>query len=62
MLDSRIIGGMPADISEAPYQVALLLDVYDIGLHYLACGGSIITENVVISSAHCVDEYIRVNE
>lgn len=51
--EGRIIGGIPADITEAPYQVGLLLDVFEVGLVYLACGGSLITESVVISTASC---------
>jgi trypsin len=42
----RIVGGVPADIKEHPWQVA-----FDIkgGL----CGGSIIAQNWVLTAAHC---------
>lgn len=47
--DGRIVGGVPIDISDAPYQVSLQSH----GSHI--CGGSIISENYVITAAHCTN-------
>ncbi|KAK6636058.1 hypothetical protein RUM43_009714 [Polyplax serrata] len=45
--DDYIVGGNDTDISEVPYQVAVAdgAEVF--------CGGAILTENYVISAAHC---------
>ncbi|KAK9751366.1 Trypsin [Popillia japonica] len=48
-LDGRIVGGSSVDISEYPYQISLLW----YGSHI--CGGSIISENYVVTAAHCTD-------
>ncbi|XP_060529446.1 trypsin-1-like [Cylas formicarius] len=45
---SRIIGGAPADISDYPYQILLLIDGEGV------CGGSIISTNFVLTAAHCI--------
>lgn len=44
-----IIGGIEADITEVPYQVALY--------HYggFQCGGSILSEWYILTAAHCLD-------
>lgn len=55
MLDGKIVGGSVAAITEAPYQVALLFDSNGSGSYYQACGGSIITRNVIVTAAHCTD-------
>lgn len=44
----RIIGGTPAKISEAPYQVELIFQ------GVLLCGGSIVASKHVVSAAHCL--------
>ena len=44
-----IVGGTEADISEFPYQVAL----YHYGRY--KCGGSILSENYILTAAHCLD-------
>lgn len=48
-LDGRIVGGEDALIQEYPYQI--LLEYY--GSH--RCGGSIISKNVILTAAHCID-------
>lgn len=44
-----IIGGVEADISEFPHQVAL----YHFGKYQ--CGGSVLSEKYILTAAHCVD-------
>ncbi|XP_064537856.1 trypsin alpha-3-like [Drosophila montana] len=44
----RIINGGPIDIQDAPWQVAVLNDSAP------HCGGSIYSENIIITAAHCV--------
>ncbi|XP_053677263.1 trypsin-4-like [Anopheles nili] len=50
----RIVGGFPIDISEAPFQVSLMIN----GRH--ACGGSIISPNWVLTAAHCLDNLFSI--
>ncbi|XP_043942876.1 mucin-5AC-like [Protopterus annectens] len=47
---SRIVGGASAQNGAWPWQVALLRN------DYFICGGSLITENWIITAAHCYDE------
>lgn len=61
MLDGRIVGGVAISISDAPYQVALLLDYWNTGYYSQSCGGSIISRNVVLTAAHCTNGYWFVN-
>ncbi|XP_049957861.1 trypsin-7-like [Schistocerca serialis cubense] len=49
ILDSRIVGGEPVDISQFPWQISL--QVYE--SHQ--CGGSIISSTWVLTAAHCLD-------
>lgn len=44
-----VVGGHPIDISEAPYQVAL---INQSGQQF--CGGTIIAKNWVVTAAHCL--------
>ncbi|KAI8423587.1 hypothetical protein MSG28_012669 [Choristoneura fumiferana] len=46
--DVRIVGGDDIDISEAPYQVSLV----NRGQH--SCGGTIISEDIIVTAAHCI--------
>ncbi|KAJ4451714.1 hypothetical protein ANN_03184, partial [Periplaneta americana] len=48
-LDGRIVGGSDADIANYPYQLSFEYN----GSH--RCGASIISENWVLTAAHCVD-------
>ncbi|KAH8383184.1 hypothetical protein KR009_007187, partial [Drosophila setifemur] len=47
-LDSRIVGGFPADIAAIPYIVSIQL----YGVHH--CGGSIINNRTILTAAHCL--------
>jgi len=46
--DSRIVGGTNEEIENAPWQISLQLN----GKH--KCGGSIYSETIIITAAHCV--------
>ncbi|XP_022921276.2 trypsin-7-like [Onthophagus taurus] len=48
-IDGRIVGGIPANIEDFPYQISLQYR----GQH--ACGGSIISSKFVVTAAHCTD-------
>lgn len=48
-LDGRIVGGTTTTIEEYPYQISL--QYY--GRHI--CGGSIISNEIVVTAAHCTD-------
>ncbi|SPP73282.1 blast:Trypsin I-P1 [Drosophila guanche] len=60
-LNTRIVGGDQADISDFPYQVSVRLETYML-LHI--CGGSVYAPNVVLTAAHCIKgrfaSYIRI--
>jgi len=45
----RIVGGIEAEENQWPWQVALFID------DAWFCGGSLISENYVLTAAHCVD-------
>merc|ERR1719516_81588 len=45
----RIVGGFEAEPNQWPWQVALFID------NAWFCGGALISENYVLTAAHCVD-------
>lgn len=48
----KIIGGVDTDITEVPYQVAL-----ESGATGQYCGGVIISQNFILTAAHCLSGY-----
>lgn len=53
-----IVGGVDANIEDAPWQVALLYASPDNDFESKFCGGSIISAEWILTAAHClVDEY-----
>ncbi|XP_061397792.1 trypsin-like [Musca vetustissima] len=51
-LDGRIVNGVDTTIEKHPYQVSLQTTS---GSHF--CGGSIISEDIVVTAAHCMQSY-----
>lgn len=47
----RVVGGQLANPGQFPYQVALFVNMW---LGTALCGGSLISENYVMTAAHCV--------
>ncbi|XP_064102990.1 trypsin-like [Macrobrachium nipponense] len=47
---ARIVGGVPTEMHEYPWQVAIT----PVGLSRPFCGGSIISDRYVLTAAHCV--------
>ncbi|XP_030387449.1 trypsin-7 [Scaptodrosophila lebanonensis] len=48
MPDGRIVGGEDAEIRQYPHQISMRYN----GRH--RCGGSVISNNIIVSAAHCV--------
>ncbi|XP_073845359.1 trypsin-like [Musca autumnalis] len=51
-LDGRIVNGVDTTIEKHPYQVSLQTSS---GSHF--CGGSIISEDIIVTAAHCMQSY-----
>jgi trypsin len=51
--ESRVIAGIDAGVGRHPYMVAL----YDtaINLYHPVCGGVLVSANIVLTAAHCID-------
>ena len=52
-LQPKIVGGQAARRNEFPYQVGLSLEVGNLAYW---CGGSLISNEYVLTAAHCVEE------
>jgi len=52
-VEPRIIGGTSISITEAPWQVALIVSG---PRGQSLCGGVIVSESMILTAAHCVDE------
>jgi hypothetical protein len=56
-VEPRIVGGRPVDISQVPWQTALVVSplLNDGNAHERQfCGGSLVAPNVVVTAAHCI--------
>lgn len=51
-IGGRVVGGQLAKTAQFPYQVALFIEMF---LGTAICGGSLISENYVMTAGHCVD-------
>ncbi|KNC33664.1 hypothetical protein FF38_08771 [Lucilia cuprina] len=51
-LEGRIVNGVNSTIEAYPYQVSLQTNN---GFHF--CGGSIISEDIIVTAAHCMQKY-----
>ncbi|KAK7028022.1 hypothetical protein SK128_004588, partial [Halocaridina rubra] len=50
--DTRIVGGVEASKGELPYQISLQIKTYPGSQHI--CGGAILTEDWIVTAAHCL--------
>ncbi|XP_067626009.1 trypsin beta-like [Eurosta solidaginis] len=52
----RIVNGRPSTIAESPYMVTLQ-HITDTNVYECFCGGALITDERVVTAAHCVKRY-----
>ncbi|XP_056654216.1 transmembrane protease serine 12-like isoform X2 [Monodelphis domestica] len=55
MSGSRIVGGQKAELGGWPWMVSLQVMIFPKYTHL--CGGSLISENWILTAAHCLKEY-----
>lgn len=55
-MDPRIVGGQPILIESAPWQVSVRLTALEQQSYGSGniCGGSVISQRVVLTAAHCI--------
>lgn len=54
-LELKVFNGYPIEITEAPFMAKVEVDL-TIGTSY--CGGSIITEDFILTAAHCEFKFL----
>jgi secreted trypsin-like serine protease len=52
--DIRVVGGILAELNEFPWMAALVYNEKLNGEQKIACGGSLISPNVIMTAAHCI--------
>ncbi|XP_022916351.1 trypsin delta-like [Onthophagus taurus] len=58
--DKRIVGGEFTSIKKYPYQVAIEREIIKDFFYKFTCGGSIISEQHILTAAHCIFKNSRV--
>ncbi|XP_063314161.1 plasma kallikrein-like [Pelobates fuscus] len=56
--ENRIVGGEDSSLGEWPWQVSMQLRMPGNVIHH-ACGGSIISNQWILTAAHCVSDYYQ---